>query len=100
MVALKKKRFGKWTKIAIVLLLAVFFVGTYVWVTAETSNSGNYDERYKDNPAAAVNILANGDVAGPTGYTSVPIERNGNVYTLTADVNRELVIARSNIVLD
>ncbi len=82
------------------LLLAVFIISAYFWVTAKTSNSGNYNERYIDNPEAAVNILANGDVASPSGYTSVPIDRNGNVYTLTADMNRELVIARSNIVLD
>jgi hypothetical protein len=68
MAALKKRLFDKWAKVAVVLLLAVFVIGTYIWVTVGTSNStnsGNYNQiRNQDKPSAAVNILANGDIVG------------------------------------
>jgi hypothetical protein len=48
--AIRKKNIGKWAKIAVVLLLAVFVISGYFWITVERSNSGNYDERYKDVP--------------------------------------------------
>ena len=100
MVELKKKSFSKWAKIAIVLILTITIISAYFWVMPRTSNSENYDERYKDSPEAAVNILPNGDVVGQSSYSIVPIERNGNVYILTGDVNRELVIQRSNILIN
>jgi hypothetical protein len=93
----------KWLTIAVVLGLVVVLAGILVLFN-RTANETNdsYTRRYYDNPEAAVHISPNGDITVPTTFCgpSNLIHPIGDHYTLTGDLQCELIVEKSNIVFD
>ena len=56
---------------------------------------------FPEHPEDEFHITATGDIIPPSSYTSaVPIERNGNIYNLTGNIERTLNIEKNNVVLN
>jgi len=88
-------------KLTGILLLAVLLAvctGFLIVQTLTVNSVPYHGEGYAD-PASAIHIVQSGGIINvPANYSS--ITRDGNVYTLTSNVTRWVIIEKSNIVLD
>ena len=100
MVTLKKLR-RHWLIAAVLSVIIILAVGL-IWFEVMTNISNySYLHKYNAHPEEAIYISANGDIVLPQNFHSInTLERNDNVYTLTGDLQWELIIDRSNIVFD
>ncbi len=64
--------------------------------TYKTGPASEFTLDYNATANAEVYIRADGSVEPSTA----PIQRNGNVYTLTGDIHGSIVVERSNVVID
>jgi|GEM_PF-2867569 parallel beta-helix repeat protein len=84
-------------------LLAIILV--FLVVVAALANTGiytNYYPKYSPpDPKDSIHIAPDGSITAPTTYNeTVPIQRNGDKYTLTGDITLTVIVDRSNIVVD
>ena len=73
---------------------------------APVPNAPQTENIYAIDPSTAYHILANGNITAPqvllndANPSALPISRNGSTYTITGDIEVELIVEKSNIVLD
>lgn len=95
------------------VIAAVLVAGlvSYALSQAAISNSPQNNAQqtvniYAIDPTTAYHILANGNITAPQGLpiganpSVLPISRNGSTYTITGNIEFELIVEKSNIVLD
>ena len=99
--ALRKKSFGKWAKSGRCLAFGHFNYHHLLFgLLREQAIQLIWQLRSKGTRIILrLRLISLPTVTLLVGLSSA-IERNGNIYTLTADMNQELVISRSNIVFD
>ena len=61
-----------------------------------TGLSGIYIQPIKGQNDGIITISANGNITPP----SAPIEKKGNIYSLTSDYNGSITIGGSNLIFD
>ena len=90
MVTLKKLR-RHWLIAAVLAVIIILAVGL-IWFEVMTSISNySYLDKFDAHPESAIHISANGDIVLPQNFHSInTLERNGNEYTLTGDLQWEL----------
>jgi parallel beta-helix repeat protein len=102
MVESQKRSRRKWFVPALVLGLIFILAGALFWFSAVTNqNNSSYSHGYEYNTTETIHISSNGDITVPTTFNSSnTMQRIGNTYILTGNLQGDLIIEKSNIIFD
>lgn len=101
MSTLENKRVSSFLSIEVLLALVLILASSLVAFNY-TQHSTSYNTTASlPDVNAAVHILSSGEIIIPeSNMTQVPIVRQGDTYSLLANVPRELIIQKSNIIVN